>query len=93
MKAKRIVIAVLVGFASTTHAAELLPQTCSQIRERIKAVTGLAAVPSIDLLQEIGKHTECNFTSAEVYRAARGDKLPPPQESYNQSRSQEHDDD
>jgi hypothetical protein len=93
MKANRIVIAVLLGFASAIHAAELLPQTCSQIRARINAVTGLAAVPSFDLLQEIGKHTECNFTSAEVYRAAHGDKPPPPPESHGQRRSQDHDDD
>lgn len=64
MKANRIVIAVLLGFASTIHATELLPQTCSQIRARINAVTGLAAVPSFDLLQEIGKHR--NATSLQL---------------------------
>jgi hypothetical protein len=92
MKAILIVMAMLGGFASATQAADELPQTCIQIRERIKAVTGLVAVPSIDLIQQIGKHPECGFTSAEIYRAARGDKPAPPQESHDQGRSQEQDD-
>jgi hypothetical protein len=93
MKAILMVMALLGGFASATQAAEELPQPCIQIRERIKAVTGLVAVPSIDLIQQIGKHPECSFTSAEIYRSARGDKPAPPQESHDQRRSQEHDDD
>ena len=92
MKAILIVIALLGGGATATQAAEDLPQTCLQIRERIKAVTGLVAVPGIDLFQQIGKHPECNFTSAEIYRAARGDK-PPPQEFHGDRRSHEQDDD
>ena len=93
MKAILTVIALMGGFSSATQAAEELPQTCVQIRERIKAVTGLVAVPSIDLIQQIGKHPECDFTSAEIYRSARGDMPPPPQEAHDQHRSQEHDDD
>jgi hypothetical protein len=93
MKAILIAIALLGGFSSATQAAEELPQTCIQVRERIMAVTGLVAVPNIDLIQQIGKHPECNFTSAEIYRAARGDKPPPPRESHDQSRSQVQDDD
>jgi hypothetical protein len=93
MKAILIAMALLGGVATATQAAEELPQTCIQIRERIKAVTGLDAVPSIDLIQQIGKHPECSFTSTEIYRAARGDKPAPPQESHDQSRSHEQDDD
>jgi len=93
MKPILIAIALLGGFASATQAAEELPQTCIQIRERIKAVTGLVAVPSIDLIRQIGKHPECNFTAAETYRAARGDRPMPPQESHDQRRSQDQDDD
>lgn len=93
MKAILIVIALLGGGATATQAAEELPPSCLQIRERIKAVTGLVAVPGIDLFQQIGKHPECNFTSAEIYRAARGDKPPPPQESHGHRRSYEQDDD
>jgi len=93
MKKTLLLISLMFGFAFATQAAEELPQTCTQIRERINKVTGLVVVPSIELLQQIGKHPECNFTSAEVYRAARGDKPPPPQESHDQSRSGERDDD
>jgi hypothetical protein len=93
MKAILIVIALLGGYASAAQAAEELPQTCIQIRDGIKAVTGFVAVPNIDLIQQIGKHPECNFTSAEIYRAARGDRPPPPQEAHDQNRSRDQDDD
>jgi hypothetical protein len=47
----------------------------------------------MDLLQQIGKHQECNFSSVEVYRAAYGDKPLPSQESHEFQSSQERDDD
>jgi hypothetical protein len=93
MKKTMFLIILLGGFASVAQAADELPQTCIQIRERIKAVTGLVATPSMDLLQQIGKYKECNFSSAEVYRAAYGDKPLPPQESYDSQYSQERDED
>lgn len=93
MKKTLILIALLGGFASVAQAADEPPQTCIQIRERIKAVTGLVATPSMDLLQQIGKYKECNFSSAEVYRAAYGDKPLPAQESHDHDYSQDRDDD
>lgn len=92
MKKSLSLIALLGCFVSVAQAADEPPQTCPQIRERIKAVTGLIAAPSMDLLKQIGMHQECNFSSAEVYRAASGDKPPPPQELHDHN-SQERDDD
>lgn len=93
MKKMLLLVALLGSFASFAQVADELPQTCLQIRERIKAVNGLVAIPSMNLLQEIGKHQECNFSSAEVYRAAYGDKPLPLQESHDFRYSQERDDD
>lgn len=93
MKKMLLLIVMLGSVASFAQVADELPQTCLQIRERIKAVNGLVATPSMDLLQQIGKHQECNFSSAEVYRAAYGDKPLPPQESHDSHYSQERDED
>lgn len=92
MKIAPSLIALLGCFASAAHAQDEPPQTCIQIREQIKAVTGLVATPSFDLLRQIGMRRECNFTSAEAYRAAYGDKPLPPQESQDHHDSREQDD-
>lgn len=87
------IIVFLGCWTPGVQAAEELPQICSQIRERIKAVTGLDISPSMDLLKQIALHQECNFSSAEVYRAAAGDKPPPAQERHEHRESRESDHD
>lgn len=93
MKHALSLIVFLVCLASDVQAADEVPQTCSQIRERIKAVTGVDVSPSMDLLKQIALHQECNFSSAEVYRAAAGDKPPPAQERHGHHDAREWDDD
>lgn len=56
-------------------------ESCAQIREQITAQTGLLPKPDTVLLEKLGTHQECRFTSAEVYRAAYGDKPLPPKET------------
>jgi hypothetical protein len=92
MKATLPLIALLSCFGSGANAADETPLTCAQIREQIKAVTGLVATPSFDLLRQIGMRRECNFTSAEAYRAAYGDKPLPPQESHDRDDNREKND-
>jgi hypothetical protein len=93
MKATLPLILLLSCFVSGAKAAdEPPPLTCAQIREQIKAVTGLVATPSFDLLKQIGMRQECNFTSAEAYRAAYGDKPLPPQESHDHYDNREQND-
>jgi hypothetical protein len=93
MKKTLFLIVMLGSFASVVRAADESPQTCLQIRERIKAVTGLAPIPGQDLLKQIGLNQECNFSSAEVYRAAYGDKPLPPQEFQDHHGNGDGDDD
>jgi len=91
---KSLSLIVLLGcFTSGAQATDEPAQTCARIREQIKAVTGLVSTPNMDLLKQIGMHQECNFSSAEVYRAAAGDKPPPPQRSHDHHGGQERDDD
>lgn len=63
-------------------------ETCAQIRTQIKAQTGLLPQPDTALLEQLGKHSECRFSAAEVYRAAYGDTPLPKNE-----RHKHHDDD
>jgi len=93
MKQALSLIVILGCWASGVQAADELPQTCSQIRERIKTVTGPDVSPSMDLLNQIALHDECKFSSAEVYRAAAGDKPPPTQERHEHHNAHEWDDD
>ncbi len=93
MKATLSLIVLLSCFASGAQAADEPPLTCVQLREQIKAVTGLVVTPSFDLLRQIGMRQECNFTSAEAYRAAYGDKPLPPQDSEDHHDGRERDDD
>ena len=91
MKHALSLLVFLVCLATDVQAADEVPQTCSQIRERIKAVTGVDVSPSMDLLKQIALHQECNFSSAEVYRAAAGDKPLPSQERHEHRESGESD--
>jgi hypothetical protein len=87
------VLGLLVILAMGAHAADVPAPTCDQIREEIKAVKGLAAMINTELLQKISLRSDCQFTSAEVYRAAYGDKPLPPPEPYRQHNNERHDED
>lgn len=77
--------------ANAAETADVPVQTCEQIREQIKTVTGLDPKGNTELLQSLSLRTECQFSSAEVYRAAYGDKpLPKPDVHQHPAR---HDDD
>jgi hypothetical protein len=92
MKATLPMIALVSCFESGAIAVDEPPPTCTQIREQIKAVTGLVVTPSFDLLRQIGVRRDCNFSSAEAYRAAYGDKPLPPQETHDQHDNEEQND-
>jgi len=84
-------LSILLGFG-IAHAAEPGSQkteSCDQIREQIKAHTGIPARPNTLLLGKVGANKQCRFTSAEAYRAAWGDK-PMPQDETRNSRRQNH---
>lgn len=73
MKKMLPLIALLGCLAFGVQAANE-PPACSEIRDQIRLVTGMVSTPNLELLQHISIHQECNFSSAEVYRAAYGDK-------------------
>lgn len=56
------------------QAAQVPAPTCDEIRTQIAAQRGLLPAVNIDLLRDIGQNQYCQFTSAEVYRGAYGDK-------------------
>ncbi len=89
---------LLTALCSLAVQSATLPdtttQSCSDIRDRIKAQVGVLAKPDIDLLRTLGARPDCSFTSAEAYRAAYGDKPLPPDEPMKSRRSnKQHDDD
>jgi len=79
-----------VGFAQAAAAAELLSESCDQIRAQIQNHTDIPAKPNTVLLGKIGANNKCRFTSAEVYRAAWGDK-PVPSDQGGGRRHRKHD--
>ena len=80
MKKLLLSVVLLDCFANVVYAANELPATCIEIRAQIQAVTGLVSKPNMELLEHISIHQGCNFSTAEVYRAAYGDKpLPQPE--------------
>jgi len=93
MQKQHLALGLLTMLAMGAHAADAPAQTCDQIREEIMAVKGLTAMINTELLQKISLRSDCQFTSAEVYRAAYGDKPLPPPESYHQHNNERHDDD
>lgn len=93
MQKQRPVFGLLVMLAMGAHAADAPVQTCEQIREEIMAVQGLTVIASTELLQKISLRNDSQFTSAEVYRAAYGDKPLPPAESYRPHNNEHHDHD
>lgn len=85
---------ILLAVSMTTvHAATPGDQaeSCEQIREQIRAHTGIPAKPNTILLGKIGANKKCRFTSAEAYRAAWGDK-PMPKDG-RRAKARERDDD
>jgi len=65
------------GLAQAATAAEPISESCDQIRAQITNHTGIPAKPNTVLLGKVGANNKCRFTSAEVYRAAWGDKPAP----------------
>lgn len=81
-------------FALNAAAASPVPESCEQIRSRIRAHAGLSDRPNTALLAKVGENRKCRFTSAEAYRAAWGDKPMPKDERPSRRAGQrEHDDD
>ena len=78
-------------FSIGVHAAQDQAPTCEQIREQIKAVTGLPPTVNTELLQTLSLRQECQFLAVEVYRAAYGDQPLPKQDFYR--RENRHGDD
>jgi hypothetical protein len=83
----------LLALAAGVAAAE--PPTCEQIREQVKAHTGVPVRPNIDLLRTAASRQDCKFSSAEVYRAAYGETPIPKNTDRVQRRKHRkwHDDD
>ncbi|MFZ4538784.1 hypothetical protein [Propionivibrio sp.] len=92
-KCKLFPIIGLLGLLVTNAHAESPPfESCEQIRELIRAQTGLLPKSDTALLQKLGVRQECGFTAAEVYRAAYGDR-PIPQGEGRDRHSKHQDDD
>lgn len=89
---------LLVFCAMGVHAAEVPAPTCDEIRLQIAAQIGLLPKVNTDLLRTIGLNQQCQFTAAEVYRGAYGDKPLPveePREHYKKHEDRhenDHDD-
>ena len=62
--------------------------SCQEIRAAIAAHVGLVAKPNIELLSKISGRSECQFTAAEVYRAAYADNPVPPRSEENRQRTE-----
>lgn len=93
---KAISMILLALSMTAVHAAnpEVQAESCDQIREQIRAHTGIPAKPNTDLLSKVGANKKCRFTSAEAYRAAWGDKpFPKDDQRGRHSQGREHDDD
>ncbi len=93
MKVLTLLVVVLWSFSANAAAPTAIDTgTCGEIRSLIQAQTGILAAPDTALLQKIGINSQCQFSSAEVYRAAYGDKpMPKTTDSVRQRRH--HDDD
>lgn len=62
---------VCVAAAQAAPVSITQADACPEIRARIGAQTGLLPKPDTALLEQLGKHSECRFSAAEVYRARR----------------------
>jgi hypothetical protein len=93
MKKSIQLLGILSLCALGAQAAELPAPTCEEIRVQIQAQTGLLPQANVDLLRTIGLHQQCQFTAAEVYRGAYGDKPLPVQAPPARHRSHDQEDD
>lgn len=88
---------ILLALSMTTVQAAtpvVQEESCDQIKEEIRAHTGIPAKPNTLLLSKIGAINKCRFTSAEAYRAVWGEKpLPKDDRRDRHSKAREHDDD
>jgi hypothetical protein len=85
-----IVAASLISSAYAAAPDASDPSPCGEIRAQIQGQTGNLSSPNTALLQKIGTSTQCRFTSAEVYRAAYGDK-PMVKRDHSSQHRQKHD--
>lgn len=72
-----ILIALCVTAAQAATPAVVQSEACVQIRAQINAQTGILPRPDTAMLEKLGAHPECQYSAAEVYRAAYGDKPMP----------------
>ncbi|MEI8168579.1 MAG: hypothetical protein WCG50_02815 [Rhodoferax sp.] len=93
MKKSIHLFGILSLCALGAQAADVPAPTCDEIRVQIQAQTGLLPQANIDLLRTIGLNQQCQFSAAEVYRGAYGDKPLPVQAPRAPHRSHDHDDD
>lgn len=92
MKKHSMGFTLLVLLAASAAAAPE-PDSCDGLRERIRARTGVVE-PEGPLLRQLAERQDCRFTTAEIYRAAYGDRpLPPPEERRAHRRRHDDDDD
>ena len=92
---KYILVIGLLGLAvANATPANAQAESCDQIRTQINAQTGILPKVDTELLRKLAR-PECRFSSAEVYRAAYGDKPMPINESAGRraKRDHHHDDD
>lgn len=90
MTAFRPFAVCLILLSVPLHAADSQADSCDAIRARI----GVQALADPDLLRSLAERQDCAFTSAEVYRAAYGDRpLPPPEPRESRHRHQHDEDD
>lgn len=94
MKAPFFLTGLLILANLGANAAPATPDACEQMRTQIQTVTGLVTMPDKDLLSKLSTlHPACQFSSAEVYRAAYGDTpLPARDKGHRQPRNESDDD-
>ena len=94
MKAPFFLTGLLIFANLGANAAPATPDACEQMRAQIQPVTSLVTVPDKDLLLKMSTlPPACQFSSAEVYRAAYGDTpLPTRDKGHRQPRNDSDDD-
>lgn len=93
MKKTILYLGVLSLSAFGAQAADGPAPSCEAIRVQIAAQTGLRPQANIELLRTIGLNQACQFSAAEVYRGAYGDKPLPVQAPRAHRASHDEDDD
>ncbi len=86
---RSLAVASLILASLPLYAADEPAEPCDVIRARI----GVAPLADPELLRSLAARQDCAFTSAEVYRAAYGDRPLPPPEPRESRHHHQHDDD